>query len=106
MLTIADQRPGTSRRELLRLGCLGLAGLSLPSLLASRAAATRAQDNPLKDKCVIFLFQQGGPSQLETFDPKMDAPSEVRTVGGTTPPRWPGCTMAPPCSAWPNSLTS
>ncbi len=85
MLTIADQRPGTSRRELLRLGSLGLAGLSLPSLLASRAAATRAQDNPLKDKCVIFLFQQGGPSQLETFDPKMDAPSEVRTVGGTTP---------------------
>jgi len=84
MLTIADQRPGTSRRELLRLGSLGLAGLSLPSLLASRAAATRAQDNPLKDKCVIFLFQQGGPSQLETFDPKMDVPSEVRTVGGTT----------------------
>ena len=84
MLTIADQRPGTSRRELLRLGSLGLAGLSLPSLLASRAAATGARDNPLKDKCVIFLFQQGGPSQLETFDPKMDAPSEVRTVGGTT----------------------
>ncbi len=83
MLTIADQRPGTSRRELLRLGSLGLAGLSLPSLLASRAAATGARDNPLKDKCVIFLFQQGGPSQLETFDPKMDAPSEVRTVGGT-----------------------
>ena len=84
MLTIADQRPGTSRRELLRLGSLGLADLSLPSLLASRAAATGARDNPLKDKCVIFLFQQGGPSQLETFDPKMDAPSEVRTVGGTT----------------------
>ncbi|MCH2065029.1 MAG: DUF1501 domain-containing protein [Roseibacillus sp.] len=84
MLTIADQRPGTSRRALLRLGSLGLAGLSLPSILASRAAATRTQDNPLKDKCVIFLFQQGGPSQLETFDPKMDVPSEVRTVGGTT----------------------
>ena len=85
MLAIADQRPGTSRRELLRrgsLGSLGLDGLSLPSLLASRAAATRAQDNPLKDKCVIFPFQQGGPSQLETFDPKMDAPSEVRTLGG------------------------
>ena len=82
MLAIADQRPGTSRRELLRRGSLGLDGLSLPSLLASRAAATRAQDNPLKDKCVIFPFQQGGPSQLETFDPKMDAPSEVRTLGG------------------------
>ena len=90
MLTIADQRPGTSRRELLRLGSLGLAGLSLPSLLASRAAATGARDNPLKDKCVIFLFQQGGPTQHETFDPKVDAPSGIASVGGDMSTSVPG----------------
>lgn len=89
MLTISDQGGGTSRRELLRLGTLGLAGLSLPTLLASRAAA-KSGANPLKDKCVIFLFQQGGPSQLETFDPKVDVPSEIRTVGGTVPTSLPG----------------
>ena len=33
-----------------------------------------------RDKSVIFLFQQGGPSQFETFDPKPDAPEAVRTV--------------------------
>lgn len=57
-----------------------IGGLSLASLLGVHARAG-ARPNPLTGKSVIFLFQQGGPSQLETFDPKPDAPSGIRTVG-------------------------
>ncbi|MFT5470102.1 MAG: hypothetical protein ACI8UO_005226 [Verrucomicrobiales bacterium] len=89
MLTVSDNSVSTSRRELLRIGSLGLAGLSLPTLLASRAAAGKGP-NPLTGKSVIFLFQQGGPSQFETFDPKVDVPSAIRTVGGTVPTTIPG----------------
>jgi uncharacterized protein (DUF1501 family) len=74
------------RRKLLEIGTLGLGGLSLPGILAAKSDAT----NPLKGKSVIFLFQQGGPSQLETFDPKPDAPSAIRTIGGTIPTSIPG----------------
>ena len=89
MLTLCDQSAPRSRRDLLRIGSLGLAGMSLPTLFASRAAAGQGP-NPLKDKSVIFLFQQGGPSQFETFDPKVDVPSSIRTIGGTVPTTLPG----------------
>ncbi len=74
----AARRP--SRRELLRIGGLGLAGLSLPNLLASRSfAATNSGDSTFgRAKSVIFLFLQGGPPQHETFDPKPFAPAEIR----------------------------
>src|SRR5262249_19395406 len=79
MLTLSDGKPGISRRGFLTIGTLGLGGLSLPSLLAA------ADDKPslVTGKSVIFLFQQGGPSQFETFDPKPDAPDGVRTITGT-----------------------
>ncbi|HEY7428607.1 MAG TPA: DUF1501 domain-containing protein [Gemmataceae bacterium] len=65
-----------SRRWFLQTGLAGLAGLSLPDLLRYRAqaAAPRATDR----KAVILLWLSGGPSQLDTWDPKPDAPSEVR----------------------------
>jgi hypothetical protein len=50
----------------------------------------KGQPNPLTGKSVIFLFQQGGPSQHETFDPKPDAPSGVRSVGEVIPNSIPG----------------
>ena len=50
----------------------------------------KGQPNPLPGKSVIFLFQQGGPSQHETFDPKPDAPSGVRSVGEVIPTSVPG----------------
>ena len=59
-----------------------LGGLLLPSFLASSAFA-KSPLKPTTGKSVIFLFQQGGPSQFETFDPKVDAPDGVRTIGGT-----------------------
>lgn len=79
MLTLHDGDCRLDRRQLLTLGGLTLGGLSLSSLIAARAAGSPS--NPLvTGKSVIFIFQQGGPSQFETFDPKIDAPAEIRTV--------------------------
>lgn len=64
-----------SRRSILRLGGMGMLGLTLPKLLQ---AEERAQSLPVKAKSVIFLFQWGGPSHLDTFDVKPDAPAEIR----------------------------
>ena len=89
MLTFFDGQKPMNRRELLRVGTLGLGGLSLSSLLGVKALA-KGQPNPLTGKSVIFLFQQGGPSQHETFDPKPDAPSGVRSVGEVIPTSIPG----------------
>ncbi|MSR33088.1 MAG: DUF1501 domain-containing protein [Gemmataceae bacterium] len=71
---------GVNRRELLRVGGLSAMGLSLPMLLDLQARAS----NPLRGKTfgqaknVIFLWLQGGPPQHETFDPKPDAPVDIR----------------------------
>lgn len=70
---------GYSRRELLRIGGAGLIGLSLPEFLARRAQAAEAA-SPIKPraKSVILLFLQGGPSHIDIWDPKPDAPSNIR----------------------------
>jgi uncharacterized protein (DUF1501 family) len=65
-----------SRRWFLQTGLAGLAGLSLPDLLRCRAQA--ATPHAADRKAVILLWLSGGPSQLDTWDPKPDAPSEVR----------------------------
>lgn len=62
------------RREFLRFGALGLGGLGLADLLAARAATAR----PDPDTSVILFWMWGGPSQFETYDPKPDAPTEIR----------------------------
>jgi hypothetical protein len=99
MLSIFDRQPtrqcqGFSRREFLQVGGLGLLGnLTLPNLLRARAAAVAA-GRPVKDKSVVFLFLQGGPSQIEFFDPKMTAPAEFRSVTGEVQTNWPGITFA------------
>lgn len=89
MLSVYDPSARLNRRELLRIGTLGLSGLTLPSLLSARARAGEAKALTT-GKSVIFLFQQGGPSQFETFDPKPEAPVEIRTVTGTIPTPVPG----------------
>jgi hypothetical protein len=80
---MSDPKPGLTRRGFLTIGTLGLGGLSLSSLFAARAAAASAAPSHVTGKSVIFLFQQGGPSQFETFDPKPEAPEVIRTVTGT-----------------------
>src|SRR5437773_3691294 len=72
---------GISRRELIRVGGLSLLGLSLPHLACARAKTahdTQAGTSFGRAKNVIFLWLQGGPPQHETFDPKPDAPAEIR----------------------------
>src|SRR5579871_3992050 len=88
MLTLHENAQ-LSRRELLRIGSLTLGGLSLANLLAANAAAEPASSS-VGDRSVIFLFQQGGPPQFDTYDPKPDAAAEVRTITGITQTALPG----------------
>lgn len=73
---------GLTRREWLRIGGLGTLGVSLPTLLRARETAPAGvlpTDKTFgKAKNVVFLYLLGGPPQHETFDPKPDAPLEVR----------------------------
>ena len=73
MFTLFDIDRRQRRREFLKVGSLALGGLSLPWLSEARADSTKD-----REKSVIFLFLHGGPSQFETFDPKPDAPTEIR----------------------------
>ena len=72
---------GVSRRDALHVGGLGALGLTLPALFARQAQAV---GKPLirpsggKAKSCILLFLMGGPPQHSTWDPKPDAPAEVR----------------------------
>jgi len=91
MLSFFDGSSGSTRRDFLHVGSLALGGLSLPSLLAERASAGAADF--VKDKSVIFLFMHGGPTQTETFDPKMSAPSGVCSVTGERSTKLPGVTF-------------
>ena len=77
-----------SRRAVLRVGGTSLLGLSFPQLLA--AAETPRAKHTASAKAVIFLHQWGGPGQHETFDPKPDAPDNVRGWYGATKTKLPG----------------
>src|SRR3712207_351321 len=66
---------GVSRRSFLKIGTLATLGLSLPELIRQREAAAAAGRKPAN---MIFLWLDGGPSHLETFDLKPEAPAETR----------------------------
>ncbi|MBP89258.1 MAG: hypothetical protein CMJ64_21500 [Planctomycetaceae bacterium] len=92
MLTI-NGRPrsvcsGLTRRELLQVGGAGLFGLTLPRVLAAEQAGLPFEN--ARAKSVLFLYLFGGPSQLETFDMKPDAPSELRGPFKPVASRTPG----------------
>lgn len=92
MLAIRDGRSNqglVSRRTFLRIGALGLGGLTLADLLRCRAAAA-ATGAEVRNTSVILLWMGGGPSHFETFDPKPDAPAEYRGPLGSIPTRLPG----------------
>jgi hypothetical protein len=80
---------GGSRRDFLKVGALGLGGLMLPDLLRARAAAATA-GRPTRNTSVVWLWLGGGPSHIETFDPKMSAPAEFRSTVGAVPTSLPG----------------
>jgi hypothetical protein len=79
---------GIARRQMLEVGALGLAGLSLPRLLA--AADANLPSKREKAKSCILLFLMGGPPQHSTWDPKPDAPAEVRGEIGALATNIPG----------------
>src|SRR6188472_1985998 len=95
MLRIGDpSRLG--RRDFLRIGGLSLGGLSLASLFPPAALAgvpLSLAGKPVTDRSVVFLFLHGGPSQFETFDPKMTASTEIRSATGEIPTAIPGVTF-------------
>src|SRR5262245_16120937 len=80
---------GSSRRDFLKIGALGVGGLMLPDLLRARAAA-KAEGKPTKNTSVVWLWLGGGPTQVETFDPKMSAPVEFRSTVDAVKTRLPG----------------
>src|SRR5688572_12210158 len=89
MLTIRDT---VSRRELLSVGAVGLAGLNLPTFLQRQAGAapTEQGDGFGKARSVIFLYLQGSPSHIDTWDPKPEAPVEIRGEFKPIPTTAPG----------------
>ena len=90
MLSILQSRQvaceRVNRREILQIGGAGLLGLNVPNLLAAESVG---KPRAGKAKSVIFLFLYGGPSQLETFDMKPDAPSNIRGPFVPIPSRTP-----------------
>ena len=90
-----------TRREMLKNCAAGFGNLALVSLLTEQGYTTDAIGQPLdprmphfapKAKRIIFLFMHGGPSQIETFDPKMTAPSGIRSATGEIKTAIPGVT--------------
>src|SRR3954465_15204376 len=75
---------GFSRREFLRVGGAGMLGISLADILALQGRAETAPESAKKKngwgkaKSVILIFLQGGPSHIDIWDPKPDAPSNIR----------------------------
>ena len=80
-----SDHPRIGRRDLLQLGSLGLFGMSLADLLRLEGQAAGSGTARTSAKSVVFIFQSGGPSQHETFDPKPEAPDGIRGEYGTTP---------------------
>jgi len=73
----------STRRDFLRIGSLAFGGLNLRTLLA-------AEQGRASERACIVIFQNGGASQLDFFDPKPDAPSDIRGSFGTAPTPVPG----------------
>jgi uncharacterized protein (DUF1501 family) len=83
---------GISRRSFLRVGALSALGLALPQFLRMNAAA--GETAARKDIRCILLWMQGGPSHIDSFDPKPDAPAEIRGEFKTIPTSLPGVRVA------------
>jgi len=81
-------RDSFTRRKAVQIGGLGMLGLTVPELL--RAAQRAEAPPPARAKSVIFLYQFGGPSHLDTFDLKPGAPDGIRSTFGSIETSMPG----------------
>lgn len=87
---------GLSRRQMLRLGSTGLlGGLTLPQLLCGQEASPTRR--PAKATSCIFIFLEGGPPQQDMWDPKPEAPAEIRGPFQTIPTKTPGVFFSEHC---------
>ncbi len=96
-----------SRRSTLKASLAGLAGLSLPGLLVSQAHATKT-GRPLAKKSCILIWMTGGPSHIDTLDPKPDMPPEIRGPFETIATKLPGvrfCEHLPKIAGMMDKLT-
>lgn len=104
-----DDHPRFGRRGLLQVGGMGLVGMGLSDLLRLEAQAAGGDGSRGgKAKSVVFIFQSGGPSQHETFDPKPHAPDTIRGEYGVVQSRVPGelfCEHLPKLSARSNRFS-
>ena len=76
--TLLSRVSHVNRRDLLRVGGAGMLGLNLPGLLRAEDPQSQPLGKKTRAKSVIFLFQWGGPSHVDTFDMKPDAPDGYR----------------------------
>ena len=82
------------RRAFLRAGALGAGGLILPQLLRAEQAAAKGGTTPSRSNSVIILWMRGGPSHIDMWDPKPDAPVEYRGEFGVKPTKVSGITLS------------
>lgn len=77
---------GISRREIVQVGYSGMVGLGLPTLFERRASGAPRAEKPQarRARTVLFIYLTGAPSHIDTFDPKPEAPAEIRGTLGAT----------------------
>ncbi len=98
---------GVTRREILRIGALGCASFGLADLLRLEALAGTAAGSSRTRKSIINVHLDGGPPQLDMWDPKPAAPVEIRGEFSTIPTRLPGvafCELLPKLAATADQL--
>ncbi|MBC8117788.1 MAG: DUF1501 domain-containing protein, partial [Candidatus Saccharimonas sp.] len=89
---------GLTRRQTLRLGATSLfGGLALPRVLQAEEAAKANGQRPAKAKSCLFIFLEGGPPQQDMWDPKPDAPAEIRGPFQTISTALPGVIFTEHC---------
>lgn len=95
MLSFHNRAPrfcdGLTRRNFLQIGAMGMGGLTLADVLRAESSGTSSQG---RNKSTIMIYLAGGPSHIDTYDPKPDAPAEYRGEFQTIEGNVPGMTFA------------
>ncbi len=90
---VCDSNVGVSRRDVLRVGGAGMAGLTLSNLLRLKAAQAESAKGGAgwnKAKRLILVYLQGGPSHLDLWDPKENVPDNVKSIFSPIATKIPG----------------
>src|SRR5205807_4836951 len=93
-----DHKACCTRRDFVKVGTIGFLGLSLSMTDLFRLQAAAAATNGSKAKAVVLLWMDGGPSQYDTFDPKLTAPAGIKSEFGAIKTNVPGleiCELMP-----------